>query len=37
MDGEPPSLGWSFKIHQKEAYYKLKIWHMDLTHKIKTR
>ena len=39
MDGQPPSLGWSFiiEIHQKEVYYRLEIWHLDLTHKIKTR
>ena len=31
-DGHPPS-----KIYQKELYYRLEIWHLDLTHKIKTR
>ena len=31
-DGHPPS-----KTYQKEVYYRLEIWHMDLTHKIKTR
>ena len=31
MDGHSPS-----KIYQKELYYKLEIWHLDLTHKIKT-
>ena len=29
---EPPT-----KIYQKEVYYGLEIWHLDLTHKIKTR
>ena len=29
-DGHPP-----FKIYQKEVYYRLEIWHLDLTHKIK--
>ena len=48
MDGQPPSLGWSptdhpedghppFEIYQKDLYYRLEIWHLDLTHKIKTR
>ena len=23
--------------HQKEVYYRLRIWHLDLTHKTKTR
>ena len=32
MDGHSPS-----KIYQKELYYKLQIWHLDLTHKSKTR
>ena len=27
----------STKIYQKEVYYRLEIWHRDLTHKIKTR
>ena len=27
----------SSKIYQKELYYKLGIWHLNLTHKIKTR
>ena len=31
-DGHPPS-----KIFQKEVYYRLEIFHRDLTHKIKTR
>ena len=31
-DGHPP-----FKINQKEVYYRLEIWHLALTHKIKTR
>ena len=31
-DDHPPS-----KIYQKEVYYRLEIWHRDLTHKIKTR
>ena len=25
------------KIYQKEVYYRLVIWHLDLTHKTKTR
>ena len=29
-DGHPP-----FKIYQKEVYYRLEIWHLALTHKIK--
>ena len=29
-DSHPP-----FKIYQKEVYYRLKIWHLGLTHKIK--
>ena len=29
---EPPT-----KIYQKEGYYGLEIWHLRLTHKIKTR
>ena len=32
MVGHPPS-----KIYQKEAYYRLGIFHVDLTHKTKTR
>jgi len=40
-DGHPPSMdghGHSpSKIYQKELFYKLGIWHLDLTHKIKTR
>ena len=31
-DGQSPS-----KIYQKEVYNRLGIWHLDLTHKIKTR
>merc|ERR1711867_59076 len=31
-DGHPP-----FKIYQKEVYYRLEIWHLALTHKIKAR
>ena len=31
-NGHPPS-----KIYHKEVYYSLWIWHVDLTHKIKTR
>ena len=31
-DGHPP-----FKIYQKEVYYRLEIWNLALTHKIKTR
>ena len=30
-DGHPP-----FKIYQKDLYYRLEIWHLDLTHKIET-
>ena len=30
QDGHPPS-----KIYQKEEYYRLDIWHLDLPHKIK--
>ena len=33
-DGHPPS---KIEIYQKEEYYKLEIWHLDLTHKIETR
>ena len=29
---EPPT-----KIYQKEVYYGLEIWHLDLTQKLKTR
>ena len=29
-DSHPP-----FKIYQKEVYYKLKIWHLGLTQKLK--
>ena len=29
-DSHPP-----FKIYQKEVYYRLRIWHLGLTHKIK--
>ena len=25
------------KIYQKEIYYRLEIWQLDLNHKIKTR
>ena len=25
------------KIYQKKMYYRLEIWQLDLTHKIKTR
>ena len=31
-DGHPPS-----KIYPMEEYYRLEIWNLDLTHKIKTR
>ena len=42
MDGCQPSLRWSttkqrMVTHQKEVYYRLEIWHFDLTHKTKTR
>ena len=40
MDGPLPSPGWSSAIlgmvtvtHQREAYYSLGIWPLDLTHK----
>ena len=32
MVGHPPS-----KIYPMEEYYRLEIWNLDLTHKIKTR
>ena len=37
-----PSLGWSptnprMVTLQKEVYYRLGIWYLDLTHKTKTR
>ena len=40
MDGHLPSLGWSptnprMVTHQKEVYYKLGIWHLDLNQKLK--
>ena len=31
-DGHQPS-----KIYQKDEFYKLAIWHLDITHKINTR
>ena len=31
-EGHPP-----FKIYQKEEYYRLEIWHLDITYEIKTR
>ena len=48
MDGQPPSPGWSptiprmvthppSKIYQKEKYFRLEIWHVDLAQKNKTR
>ena len=42
MDGHLPSLGWSpinprMVTHQKEVYYRLGIWHLDLTQKTNTR
>ena len=48
MDGQSPSPGWSvishhfkdgqpsYKINPKEAFYRLAILHIYLTHKIKT-
>ena len=30
-DGHPPS-----QIYQREVYYRLGIWHINITHKIKT-
>ena len=33
-DGHPPS---KIKIYQKEEQYRHEIWHLGLTHKIKTR
>ena len=40
MNDHLPSLGWSptnprMVTNQKEVYYKLGIWHLDLTHKKK--
>ena len=40
MNDHLPSLGWSptnprMVNNQKEVYYKLGIWHLDLTHKKK--
>ena len=32
QDGHPP-----FKIYKKEVYYRLEIWHLNFTYKIKTR
>ena len=32
QDGHTPS-----KIYHKEVYYRLRLWHLDLAHKIKTR
>ena len=42
MDGHLPSLGWSLTnqrmvTYQKEVYYRLGIWHLDFTHKTKTK
>ena len=42
MESHLPYLGWSptnlgMVTHQKEVYYRLRIRHLDLTHKIKTR
>ena len=42
MDGHLPSTGWSptnprMVTHQKEVKYRLRIRHLDLTHKPKTR
>ena len=31
-EGNPP-----YKFYEKEVYYGLGFWHLDLTHKIKTR
>ena len=42
MDNHPPSLGGSptnprMVTHQKEVYYRLKIWQLHFTHKTDTR
>ena len=42
MDGHLPSLGWSptnprMVTCLKKVYYRLGIWYLDLTYKIKTR
>ena len=41
MDDPLPSLGWSPTNqrrvnHQKKVYYRLEIWHLDLTNKTNT-
>ena len=42
MDGHLSILGWTYTnprivTHQKEVNYRLRIWHLDLTYKTKTR
>ena len=49
MDGHLPSLGWSptnlrmvthlkeVFTHQRGACYRLEIWHLGLTHNIRTQ
>ena len=38
QDGHPPSHGLSLTIQNlPELYYKIGIWQLDLTNKIKTR
>ena len=42
IDGHQPFLGWSptnprMVTYQKEVNYSLGIWHIDYTHKIRTR
>ena len=49
MDGHLPTLGWSptnlrrfttsprMVTHQKEMYYKLQIWYLNITYKTTTR
>ena len=34
-DGYPPNPG--MVTHWKKVYYRLRIWHLDLTYKTKTR
>ena len=42
MNGHLPYLGWSptnlrMVTHQKKVHYRLGIWHLDLTHKMKAK
>ena len=41
QDGHPPFQGWSPTIQNlpegSVLHYRLRLWHLDLTHKIKTR